>query len=552
MPFLPDVPTVLVTYTAANPAGGAPAEGTVEFAPVAPAISVPAYGIVFSGSRTYRLDPQGRLVDQDGNVGIRLLPCDLPGANPASWIWQVTINLVGAGPRRFYLALSHTQTEVDLGTVEQVEPSRSHYVAVPGPRGEQGPPGPPGPPATGAETPAGAQEKVNAHASANDPHGDRAWAEGRFLTRTSWRRRDLPDLAAATALHTGPAPTVTVTVTPQEGAVLHLPEGVALVPGAVPGLFTYAGAARLETGPDGRFTQPTSLTPRSHDDPQPVWSVEFGTDAQTLQALLEPRPGAAYRLHIDGRRVTADHQPLPAAAPGADQLLTIDLGTPGPRRIRLDLINTAFGGIHLAPGASLWRAPLHGGRLMVLGDTLTTGDGDTWFDHAARLLGSTDAWRQACPGSGYTTAGTYGTFADRLQDDVIDWAPDRLIIWGGHHDGSAQQTDVEAAATALYRTLRTTLPTTDVLVLGAWAPTGEPGEGEAALDTALRTAAATAGMPFVSPLTGTAYDAAGAPVSQAGPWSTASYGSAESTPTTVGHAYLGRRVADAWAELLQP
>ena len=180
MPFPPGIPTVLVTYTAAAPAGGNPARGTVEFVPVAPAISLPEYGIVFSGRGVYDLDVEGRLVDTDGTPGVPLLACDIPGANPSEWVWQVTVTLDGAGPRRFYLLLSHIQETVDLGTVEQVEPSRAHYVAVPGPRGETGPPGPEGPPATGSETPTGALEKVAAHAAATDPHGDRAWATGQF------------------------------------------------------------------------------------------------------------------------------------------------------------------------------------------------------------------------------------------------------------------------------------------------------------------------------------------------------------------------------------
>ncbi|MFB7239339.1 hypothetical protein ACFCXK_31735 [Streptomyces sp. NPDC056269] len=159
---------VLVTYTAASPAGGQPSTGTVEFTPVAPAISLPEYGIVFSGRGIYTLDKQGRLVDTDGTVGVPLLPCDIPGANPAAWVWQVTITLTDAGPRRFYLSLSITHTKVDLGTVTQVDPSRAHYVAVPGP--------------TDAETPAGALEKIAAHAAAADPHGDRAWASEEFCT----------------------------------------------------------------------------------------------------------------------------------------------------------------------------------------------------------------------------------------------------------------------------------------------------------------------------------------------------------------------------------
>ncbi|MFJ7990316.1 hypothetical protein [Streptomyces sp. NPDC096351] len=211
MPFPPGVPTVLVTYTAATPAGGQPARGTVEFVPVTPAITLPDYGVIFSGRSLYTLDDQGRLVDTDGTPGIQLLACDIPGANPSEWVWQVTISLEGAGPRRFCISLSTTQTEVDLADVDQVAPSRAYYVTVPGPRGEQGPPGPEGPqgpPATGAETPAGALEKIAAHTAADDPHGDRAWASSQFYPLAQG-----DDLLARLAALEGAGPAVPQSVT---------------------------------------------------------------------------------------------------------------------------------------------------------------------------------------------------------------------------------------------------------------------------------------------------------------------------------------------------
>lgn len=227
MPFPPGVPSVLVTYTAATPAGGQPARGTVEFTPVAPSIALPDYGVVFAGRGVYQLDEQGRLVDNDGAVGVPLLPCDIPGANPSEWIWQVTVSLDNAGPRRFYLSLSTTQAEVDLGSVTQADPSRAHYVTVPGPRGEPGPPGPQGPqgpPATDAETPAGALEKIAAHATATDPHGDRAWAAGQFYplgqgNDLSTRLDDL--LSRVTAVEgTPPANQPTITGSRSDGTAL--------------------------------------------------------------------------------------------------------------------------------------------------------------------------------------------------------------------------------------------------------------------------------------------------------------------------------------------
>lgn len=154
MPFPSGLPTTLLTYTATNPAGGGPAQGTVEFVPAVDAIAVPDYGRVFTGRGTYYFDSQGRLVD-GVQVGVRLLPNDVPGSNPTDWVWLVTERITGAPVRSYYIKLSTAQAEVDLATIQQVDPARATYVAVPGPPGADGAPGATG--ATGATGPAGPQ-----------------------------------------------------------------------------------------------------------------------------------------------------------------------------------------------------------------------------------------------------------------------------------------------------------------------------------------------------------------------------------------------------------
>ncbi|MET9436857.1 SGNH/GDSL hydrolase family protein [Streptomyces sp. NPDC006551] len=609
MPFPPDLPTTLVTYTAASPAGGGPAQGTVEFAPVAPVINLPDHGVAFTGRGTYQFDAQGRLVDGD-QVGVRLLPCDIPGANPAEWVWLVTVNIVGAGPRRFYMSLSVTQTEVDMATLDQADPSRSHYVVVPGPRGEQGLQGAPGlvgpqpplgaagtgpnvalasddpsttdartplphadshalggsdpltPAAIGAETPADAQAKADAAKEAAD-----ATAAARYLPLTTWRRRDLPDPVTTDALHTGTAPSISTaqTTTPTTGYIKYAPAGVALTGSDVTGPFRYAGAGGFQTGASGadvNYVKPTSRYPNTYASGQSVWSVEFGTDAAVFQLRFQHQSAAMYRLTIDGRRVTDLMQPVGGTTAGSGHMMTIDLGSAAPRRIRLDFATVPFGGIYLPPTATMWQVPLEGGRLMALGDSITDGSAQntgggagTWFARTARLLGSTDAWEQGRGGTGYITAGSYATFANRLDTDVIAWNPDRLIIWGGYNDSAGSQDAIATAAGALFDAIRTGLPGCDVLVIGCWAPTGSPGAGVVNTDTTLRTAAANAGYRFVSPVTGSLYDTAGTLVATHGPWITtanaASYVGADGVhPNDAGHLYLSRRIAASYRELI--
>lgn len=410
-----------------------------------------------------------------------------------------------------------------------------------------------------------AASKVAAHTAANDPHGDRAWAAARFLT---WRRRDLPDPVLADSLYTGTAPTITTaqTTTPTSGYIKYAPPGVALTGTDVTGSFTYAGAGGFQTGtvaPDTNYVLPTSKYPNTYASGQGIWSLEFGTDAQIIQLRFKYISSATmYRLSIDGRKVTDLMQSSGGTTAGSGHMLTIDFGSATPRRIRFDFATMPFGGIYLPPTATLWGAPLQGGRLMVLGDSISDGSAQntgagagTWFQRAARLLGSTDAWEQGRGGTGYITPGSYATFGDRLNADVIAWAPDRLVIWGGYNDNTGSQSAISTAASSLYSTVKTQLPNCQVYVIGCWSPTATPATSIQNTDATLRTAAAAAGFPFISPVTGSCYDASGTLVTTHGPWITsgnaAGYIGADSVhPTDAGHVYLSRRITQAIRALM--
>ncbi|WP_428956243.1 hypothetical protein [Streptomyces sp. cg35] len=208
--YFPDgIPTVLVTYGANTPAGGAPAEGTVRFTPSVPVIALAEHDRVFTGSGTYSFNSDGDLVDPEGAVGVRLLPNDLDGMNPSGWQWLVTVSVTGTPARSFRIFIDSSQEQVDLADLEQVDPAKADYIAVPGPKGDKGDPGDDGTgggsltaanaytdnaiagevtrannayDAKGAATSAqiaaaaDATSKVSAHVAASDPHGDRAAA----------------------------------------------------------------------------------------------------------------------------------------------------------------------------------------------------------------------------------------------------------------------------------------------------------------------------------------------------------------------------------------
>jgi lysophospholipase L1-like esterase len=268
------------------------------------------------------------------------------------------------------------------------------------------------------------------------------------------------------------------------------------------------------------------------------------------------------RLSIDGRKVTDLMQSSGGITPGSGHLISIDFGSATPRRIRLDFSTFPFGGVYIPPTATMWGVPSQGGRLMVLGDSISDGSSQntgagagTWFARTARLLGSTDAWEQGRGGTGYITAGSFATFGNRAAADVIAWSPDRLIVWGGYNDSSGSQSAIATAADSLYAAIRAGLPSCDVYVIGCWAPTGTPGASIVNTDATLRTAAAAAGLPFISPLTGSVYNASGALAATHGAFITAAnvatyVGGDNVHPTDAGHVYLSRRLAAAIRALM--
>ncbi|GES27919.1 SGNH/GDSL hydrolase family protein [Streptomyces angustmyceticus] len=406
------------------------------------------------------------------------------------------------------------------------------------------------------------------------------------LSTTTWRRRDMPDQALADSLYAGTTPTITATqtTTPTTGYLKYAPAGVTLTGSDSTGPFQYAGAGAFTIGassPDTNYVLPTSKYPNTYSSGQSIWSIEFGTDTQLLQVRFKymSTTASGFRLSIDGRKVTDLIQLMSAVSgigtTGNGHLLTIDLGSAATRRVRIDFANVPFGGVYLPPGAGIWQVPLRGGRLMVLGDSISDGSAGnvgggagTWFARAARLLGSTDAWEQGRGGTGYISPGTspvYAVFQDRIALDIVPYAPDRLIIWGGFNDNTGSQSAIAAAAASLYSALKSALPACQMYVIGCWSPTGSPAGSITNTDATLRTQAAAAGLPFISPITGSCYDASGALVTTQGPWitgtgkvlATTGTGIADTWissdgvhPTDTGHIGLARRIAAAITALM--
>lgn len=426
------------------------------------------------------------------------------------------------------------------------------------------------PTTTNARTP-------TAHASTHAAAGSDALAlsqsqvTGLPLALSQWKRRYLPDPVVADSLYAGAAPTISTaqTTTPTTGYIKYAPAGVTLTGSDVTGPFTYLGAGGFQIGtvsPDPTYVLPTSRYPNTRGNltsSQAVWSVEFATDAQTFQLRFNYQTAGVYRMSIDGRKVTDLMQSVGGTTAGSTHLMTIDLGSAAPRVIRFDFYTVPFGGIYLPPTATMWSTVPVGGRFMVFGDSIsdgssfnTGGGGGTWFHRAARLLGSNDPWDQSRGGTGYITPGAYAILADRVNADVIAWNPSRLVIWAGYNDNTGSQSAISIAAASLYAAIKTGLPMCETYVIGCWSPTGSPATSITNTDNTLKAAAAAAGFPFISPLTGGCYDATGALVATHGAFITAANASAYVNatdnvhPNDAGHVYLSRRITAAIRQLM--
>ena len=385
-----------------------------------------------------------------------------------------------------------------------------------------------------------------------------------------------------TLTNLGPAPAPTAmsiaqTGTATSGYIKYAPPGVTLAGTDVTGPFLYLGAGNFQIGtgtPDSSNVLPTSRYPNTRGtltSSQSSYSVSFGTDATALQLRLNYQSAGYLRLWVDGRQLTDLMFPIPGTTPGSTHLYTFTLGASQPRTIRFDCSTMPFGGVHLPPTATMWKPPQPSKRALVLGDSLSGGSAmnvaggqGTWFGRCMQLLGYTDNWNEGIGGTGYITAGSAVVFGSRVAGDVVAWAPNVVFIWGGYNDNGGSQPTIGTAADSVFSAITTGLPTATKYVIGCWSPSGSPASSLTNTDNTLKASAATAGYPFISPITGSIYNGAGTLVATHGPWITgtgrvgATTGSGNADiyigtdaihPTDAGHAYIARRVYAAVKEL---
>lgn len=367
--------------------------------------------------------------------------------------------------------------------------------------------------------------------------------------------------AAADALYT-PAPTLSTAVgfaSTIAGATIVTPDDAR---------FRYRGASGFTFGsgtPDSSCYYPSSRYPNGWGNPATfgVTFVHTGTEFELAYKWLSAVGAGWLRISVDGQRVTDLMYDIPGTSGGSMHTTKVTFPTSATRVILIEFQGVPFAGVYVGAGNTIAQAPDFTQRWIGAGDSMTAGsDGNTgagagtWLARLAQYAGvRIDPWNQAIGSTGMTAPGSAVTIPARIAD-VTAHDPDVVFLWCGGNDGS---TSIVAEATQWIADVKTAVPDVDIFIVGTWSPSVVPSSARAARSTDLKNAALANGVPFIEPITGYVYDAAGTLVASQGPWIASSadvaayvYSGDNVHATDAGHAYIAKRMAQAMQALGSP
>lgn len=367
--------------------------------------------------------------------------------------------------------------------------------------------------------------------------------------------------AAADALYT-PAPTLSTTVglaSTIAGATIVTPDDAR---------FRYRGASGFTFGtgtPDSACYYPSSRYPNGWGNPATygVTFVHTGTEFELAYKWLSAVGAGWLRISVDGQRVTDLMYDIPGTSGGSMHTTKVTFPTSATRVILIEFQGVPFAGVYVGAGNTIAQAPDFTQRWIGAGDSMTAGsDGNTgagagtWLARLAQYAGvRIDPWNQAIGSTGMTAPGSAVTIPARIAD-VTAHDPDVVFLWCGGNDGT---TSIVAEATQWIADVKAAVPDVDMFIVGTWSPSVVPSSARAARSTDLKNAALANGVPFIEPITGHVYDAAGNLIASQGPWIASSadvaayvYSVDNVHATDAGHDYIAKRMAQAMQALGSP
>lgn len=248
------------------------------------------------------------------------------------------------------------------------------------------------------------------------------------------------------------------------------------------GRFSYPGAAKpvvySPAYPNYLYTVFKHRT--SSNEATAPWKAEFVFDGTTLELLFKGMAGFL-RIRVDGEYV--NETPTLIGNTGSVYYLPVTFASRANRVITVEGQGIPWGGVATGPLDSITPAPVKRPRVVIVGDSYSEGsvDGNTnavqcWVRQFGDLMGWPDVINAGVGGTGYLNPGASPRvkFRDRIQNDVIDLAPDIVIVAGGHNDTTTSNAAYTAAAlqteaTAFYTALRAALPNALIIAVGPFA-----------------------------------------------------------------------------------
>lgn len=357
-------------------------------------------------------------------------------------------------------------------------------------------------------------------------------------------------------------PTVTVS---NNQTLDGTPSAAALIPnrqGNAAGWYT--SISPLDTAKQRYFAPSPPQNSQSAPSPD-TWSVQFKrggvagapfaqefrmTGGQVVQFMVKQMGGTAFRILVNGKYLSRTHVAVGGTA-GQIAFITVDFGAPltSPADITFEGTSMSFYGVIHQAASTITKVPGPEPRRILFaldsyggGSQLVTG-----LTSMVRTAGWLMGWRailnSSIGGSGWINGGNNSEtpLSGRVQADVIDQAPDVVVIGLGHNDTTYTDDQVKAAVTSTVTAIRAGLPNAQIIVTGPLFSTPTPGR-YASMQAAIF--AGVAGIPNVVTV-----DTAG------NPWITnknaSKYVSTDNThPVQLGADYFGFRYAALISEAL--
>jgi lysophospholipase L1-like esterase len=379
---------------------------------------------------------------------------------------------------------------------------------------------------------------------------------------------------AVTWYYYGPAPHVTSTAAPALSTSLAIPAGLTntyTIP-AHAASFAFSGGAPHLKYPNqycfAAITDSPSGGQCSSTHSNNWASITFLTDAPKV--AIGQYTSLPSRIIVDGRYLTLSG--LRASVAVNPSYYVLDFSAVGGRKTRQITLesefNSMFWGVRVDPESKVWAPDAAGHvRVIAIGDSITGGGdgfpdlpGEDWPSLVAKMLGWNDVWNSAIGGTGFiaTARDAFPNFGQRIQD-VCQNNPDLVIVFGGINDGViASPAQIQAAARAYFQAIRACLPSTPMIVLGAWPASTGPAPARIDVETALHTAVTqfhdrlTYFVPIATDPTGSWIAGTGNVGSPNGTGNADKYIDPKRThPTDAGIRYLAERIAAAVGEVIK-